>query len=146
MSKNPPLLEDYSPALRSLLPMLFAAWSDAVLTPSEIKLLRSKVAQMKQLKEGELELIKTWSDPRNPPPRYLFEHWEQLLVKAAQKLGTESKKSLVALSMEMAKQSARRADVKAWVNSDEKAALMDLEEALGLVLSLIHISEPTRPY
>lgn len=133
MSKNPPVHDDYSPALRSLLPLLFAAWSDAVLTPSEIKLLRKKVSQMKQLKEGELELIQSWSDPRNPPPRYLFEHWEQMLVKAAKNLGTASKKSLVALSLEMAKQSARRADVKAWVNSDEKAALMELEEALGLV-------------
>ena len=57
MSKNPPQLDDYSPALRSLLPMLFAAWSDAVLTPSEIKFLREKVAQMQHLTPKELELI-----------------------------------------------------------------------------------------
>jgi len=62
MSKNPPLLQEYS------------------LTPSEIKLLRQKASEIKHLEEGELELIQAWSDPRNPPPRYLFEHWEQLLV------------------------------------------------------------------
>ena len=133
MSKNPPLLQEYSPALLSLIPMLFAAWSDSVLTPSEIKLLRQKASEIKHLEEGELELIQAWSDPRNPPPRYLFEHWEQLLVKASKKLSTKKKKSLVDLSMQMARQSARKADVKAWVNSDEKAALMDLEESLGLV-------------
>ena len=133
MSKNPPLLQDYSPALLSLIPMLFAAWSDSVLTPSEIKLLRQKASEIKHLAEGELELIQTWSDPRNPPPRYLFEHWEQLLVKASKKLSTKKKKSLVDLSMQMARQSARKGDVKAWVNSEEKAALMELEESLGLV-------------
>jgi len=133
MSKNPLLLQDYSPALLSLIPMLFAAWSDSVLTPSEIKLLRQKASEIKHLGEGELELIQTWSDPRNPPPRYLFEHWEALLVRASKKLSTKKKKSLVALSMQMARQSARKGDVKAWVNSDEKAALMDLEESLGLV-------------
>ena len=133
MSKNPPAFDDYSPALRSILPMLFAAWSDAVLTPSEIQFLHDRVSKMEQLKEGELELIKAWSDPRNPPPRYLFEQWERMIVQAGLKLGTASKKSLVELGMEMAKQSARKADVKAWVNTDEKTALTELEEALGLV-------------
>ena len=133
MSKNPPPLNDYSPALRAVLPLLFAAWSDAVLTPSEIAFLQKRVSEMKQLKEEELALIKSWSDPRNPPPRYLFEHWERMIIEAAQHLGTDSKKSLVALGMEMARQSARKADVKAWANADEKAALTDLEEALGLL-------------
>ena len=133
MSKNPPLLQEYSPALLSLIPMLFAAWSDSVLTPSEIKLLRTQASNLKQLGKEELELLQNWSDPRNPPPRYLFEHWEQLLVKASKTMGTASKKSLVDLGLQMAMQSARTADVKAFINSDAKAALTELEEALGLV-------------
>jgi len=113
--------------------MLFAAWSDSVLTPSEIKLLRSQASKIKHVKEGELELLLSWSDPRIPPPRYLFEHWEQMLVKASKEMGTDSKKSLVDLGLQMAMQSARKEDTKEFINSDAKSALTDLEEALGLV-------------
>ena len=133
MSKNPPILKSYSPALLSLLPMLFAAWSDAVLTPSEIKLLKEKAGEINHLEAGELELLASWCNPRTPPSRYEFEQWEMLIVKAAQKLNSAGKKSLVDLGMEMAKQSARKADVKAWVNSAEKTALEELESALGLL-------------
>ena len=133
MSKNPPVLQEYSPALLSLIPMLFAAWSDAVLTPSEIKLLRKKAGQLQQLRAGELELIKNWSDPRNPPPRYLFEHWEQLLREAAKKMGTDSKKSLVELGLEMARQSNRKEGEDEGINTTTKEALKELEEVFGLV-------------
>jgi len=42
MSHTPPLFKDYSPALTAILPMLYAAWSDMVLTPTEVSFLSKK--------------------------------------------------------------------------------------------------------
>jgi len=55
MSLNPPPFKEYSPALMSILPMLYAAWSDMVLTPSEVKYLSKKVDTLNFLSEGEQE-------------------------------------------------------------------------------------------
>lgn len=133
MSTNPPFLKEYSPALMSILPMLYAAWSDSVLSPSQVKYLTKKVSSLKFLGKGETELIQTWMNPRNPPSRQLFLHWENTLVAAAQKMPVKSRKSLVDLGLEMAQKSARSNQIANWDNEEAKGALEELEEELNLV-------------
>ena len=133
MSTNPALFKEYSPALMSLLPMLYAAWSDSVLTPSEVRYLSKKVDTLAFLTAGEQEMVKMWMNPRNPPSRQLFLHWENTIVTAATKLPVKSRKSLVDLGLAMAKKSAKLNQVTNWDNKAAKAALEDLEEKLNLV-------------
>ncbi len=133
MSLNPPSFKEYSPALMSILPMLYAAWSDKVLTPSEVKYLAQKIDTLNFLSEGEQDLVKKWMNPRNPPSRQLFLHWESTIVAAAKKLPVESRKSLVDLGMAMAHKSVKANNVADWDNKEVKTALEDLEEKLNLV-------------
>lgn len=133
MSLNPPIFKEYSPALMSILPMLYAAWSDMVLTPSEVRFLSKKVDTLTFLTDEEQALVKKWMNPRNPPSRHLYLHWENTIVKSAKKLPVKSRKSLVDLGLAMAKKSAKSQDVKNWNNQAAKAALEDLEEKLNLV-------------
>jgi len=133
MSLNPPIFKEYSPALMSILPMLYAAWSDMVLTPSEVRYLSKKVNTLNFLNEEEQALVKKWMNPRTPPSRHLYLHWENTIVAAAKKLPVKSRKSLVDLGLAMAKKSAKSQDIKDWNNKEVRVALEDLEEKLNLV-------------
>ena len=72
MSQIPPLFNHYSPALTAILPMLYAAWSDMVLTPTEVKFLLKKVDTLQFLPKEEQDLVKSWMNPRTPPSRQLY--------------------------------------------------------------------------
>ena len=135
MSKTPPIFSDYSPALLSILPLLYAAWSDMVLTPSEVKFLKKKVDTLNFLSEGEMDLVKKWMNPRNPPSRPLLMHWQTTLVDGAKKLPASSRKSLVDLGLALAKESAKNKEVSEWDNQEVRNALSELEEKLNLVTS-----------
>jgi len=127
MSLNPPSFKEYSPALMSILPMLYAAWSDMVLTPSEVKYLSKKVDTLNFLSAEEQAMVKTWMNPRNPPSRQLFLHWENTIVTAAKKLPVESRKSLVDLGLAMAQKGVKANKVDNWNNNEVKATLEDLK-------------------
>jgi len=133
MSHTPPLFKDYSPALTAILPMLYAAWSDMVLTPTEVSFLSKKIDTLQFLKEEEQYLVKSWMNPRTPPTRQLYLHWENSLRKGATKLPKSSRKSLVDLGLAMAKKSARINQVVDWNDKEARKELEILEEKLNLV-------------
>ncbi|MEM6317681.1 MAG: acyl-CoA dehydrogenase, partial [Bacteroidota bacterium] len=81
----------------------------------------------------EQELVKKWMNPRNPPNRQLFLHWENTLIENAKKLPIKSRKSLVDLGLAMAKKSRRNHQVDNWDNEAVRKVLEDLEEKLNLV-------------
>lgn len=133
MSKTPPLFDTYSPALTAILPLLYAAWSDMVLTPTEVIFLAKKVDTLQFLKEGEQDLVKSWMNPRTPPSRQLFLHWEGILKGGAKKLPKSSRKSLVDLGLAMARKNARINHVADWDAKIVRKELEELEEKLNLV-------------
>lgn len=127
----------YSPGVQSLIPLFYVAWADQVLSPSEVKLLEERIQSMTFLKEAEKQALKQWSNPASPPSRELFKHWEIVLKRAAQKLPTDSRKSLVDLGLEMAKQSVQQQGLNGesihWSSFETRQALEDMEKHLGLV-------------
>lgn len=127
----------YSPGVQSLIPLFYVAWADQVLSPSEVHLLEEQVQSMSFLKEAEKEVLQQWSNPKQPPSRELFKHWEIVLKKTAETLPTDSRKSLVDLGLEMAKQSAQQQGLNGeaihWSSPETRQALEDMEKHLGLV-------------
>ncbi|MCB9080356.1 MAG: acyl-CoA dehydrogenase family protein [Lewinellaceae bacterium] len=65
-----------SPGIRTLIPWLFVAWSDQVLTPSEVRALQQQAAKLSFLTPEDREVLARWSDPARPPGRDLFKGWE----------------------------------------------------------------------
>ncbi|MEN0047279.1 MAG: acyl-CoA dehydrogenase [Bacteroidota bacterium] len=137
MSAKPPILPFYSPGVQSLIPMFYVAWSDRVLSPSEIELLREKVATLDFLDQREKNVLKQWMNPIHPPSRELYKHWEIELQKAAEQLPKDSRKSLVDLGLSMAKQSAVQIlepeTTIRWSSEATKNALEELETSLKVV-------------
>ncbi|MEM1219458.1 MAG: acyl-CoA dehydrogenase [Bacteroidota bacterium] len=131
MSTNPPSIGDYSPGILSLLPMIYVAWADQVLSPSEVRVLQHKVSQLASLTADDLELIQKWTNPQSPPSRELFQNWRIILSGYAAQLPTAQRISLAALGLEMAKSVSGQATT--WTEKNVKSSLEELEEALGLV-------------
>ncbi|MCR9285858.1 acyl-CoA dehydrogenase family protein [Saprospiraceae bacterium] len=133
MSKNPPKFQAYSPGIQSLLPMLYVAWADRVLSPSEVQLLESKMSKLTFLTEKDKSLLKSWCNPSRPPSRELFQHWRIVLKNAATKMLSEKRESLVDLGLEIAKKSSREENGQYWSNPETREALEELEISLGLI-------------
>lgn len=134
MVKESPVLSPYSAGVNSLLPLVFVAWADQVLTPEEIQQLKQKAAELTYLTPDDRQLLRKWTDPSHPPSRTLFNQWRAILKAHAWQLPEAERSSLAALGLEMARSSARPDEAGAWWASPAtKAALEELETMLGKV-------------
>ncbi|MEL6719948.1 MAG: acyl-CoA dehydrogenase family protein, partial [Bacteroidota bacterium] len=137
MSAKPPILPFYSPGVQSLIPMFYVAWSDRVLSPSEVKLLKKKLLTLDFLDSREKNILQQWMNPSNPPSRELYKHWEIELQKAAETLPEDARKSLATLGLNMAQQSAVQLlepdTTIRWSSDATRNALEELEASLKVV-------------
>ncbi|GJM33991.1 MAG: acyl-CoA oxidase [Saprospiraceae bacterium] len=133
MNANTQVHSVYSPGIRALLPLLYAAWSDRVLTPTEVNALRQKAGKLTFLSSDDKKMLLGWSNPMHPPPRQLFKFWEIELREAANLLGDNAKYTLVDLGLKMATEVVE--EKSQWDEAVVRGQLAQLEAALKLVNS-----------
>lgn len=129
MSTNPTIPLSYSPAIQSLLPLIYVAWSDRVLSPTEVKALQKQAATLSFLSPLDKAILQKWSNPLRPPSTELFKYWEILLRKAAQDPNHDARSSLVDLGLQMAIEAADNSSVD-WSAPSIREELEALEGAL----------------
>jgi len=139
MSNNPPV-SAYSPGVLTLLPLYYVGWADSILSPSEIKLIHEQINKLDFLNKNDQKLLRQWSDPGKPPSKKLFSEWSLLIRNAAGKLPIASRRSLVDLGLEMARQSATSDQILKFNQDSTRTALESLEDALGVVSHQTHRS------
>ncbi|MCB0636731.1 MAG: acyl-CoA oxidase, partial [Lewinella sp.] len=83
MSEHPTTRLAFAPGVRVFIPLLYAAWSDRVLTPSEVRNLQRQAASLPFLTDDDKAQLLHWSDPAHPPGRDLFKFWEITCQEAA---------------------------------------------------------------
>ena len=132
MSTNPAIPLSYSPAIQCLLPLVYVAWSDRVLSPTEVKTLQQQAANLSFLSPLDKTILQKWSNPLRPPSSELFKYWEILLRKEAQDPEQDPRSSLVDLGLHMAlKAAAQSSDTSVdWTAASIRAELEALENAL----------------
>ena len=123
----------YSPGVLSLLPLYYVGWSDNILSPSEVELAAKKIQELDYLSAADKELLKSWSDPTNPPSPELFAEWVSILKSNANHISNQEKNALSALGIEMAKKSSGESDSVKWEDQQTRQAIVDLEETLGTI-------------
>ncbi len=79
---NSPLLKA-NPNLYVFLPLLYTVWSDAVLTPSEIKTLKALIDGQAWLKKEEKDFLLGQLDPASPPTPDEFKNWLAEIKRSA---------------------------------------------------------------
>ncbi len=132
MSTSPPSFPSYSPGVMSLLPLFYVGWADSVLSPSEVKLIKSKINNLSFLTNEDRELLTEWSNPAQPPSDGQFKHWVNLMKKGASNLPNTERQSLANLGIEMAKQTAIGEKQLHWNTKETKSALKELEDVFDI--------------
>lgn len=130
MNSSPSI--DITPGILTMLPLFYVGWSDSVLSPSEIKLIHSKLENAKFLSEDEKSYLIRYTDPKNPPSKEIFKHWVEILRENAQNLEVIKKKSLVDLGIEMAISSTDYHKDQPWNAPKAIASIKEIERAMGL--------------
>lgn len=112
----------------SVLPLFYVGWSDSVLSPSEMKLIRKVVSDMDFLTKEDKDYLNQWTNPTEPPTEEIFKQWLQAIKNSAKDLADDEKKSLVSVGMKIG---------KIGIGSDQESiaalkALQTLEEVLAI--------------
>ncbi len=56
-----------SAGIACVLPFLYIAWADGLLTPTQIEQINTRITEQEWLSEEERERLGLWLDPQNPP-------------------------------------------------------------------------------
>ncbi|MFQ5652476.1 MAG: acyl-CoA dehydrogenase [bacterium] len=118
--------------LLPLLPMLYVAWADGILTPSEVETIRKKLEQQSWLTAAEKKRLATWLDPAAPPTTTQLLTWLSLIRAAAEYIPDACRQSLAELGIEIAR-IGRDAGFERCTSPEACAALAEIEEALGII-------------
>jgi len=122
------MLDTSSPQVRAVLPLLYVAWADGVLTPSEADTLRSQIRAQDWIDESVREEICGHLDPQSPPSATQYFRWIRALKDAADEAPVTTRCSLAELGVSMA---AVGGDGAALPEASRRA-LEDIEHALGV--------------
>lgn len=90
------------PGLLPFLPMLYVAWSDAVLTPTQLTAMRSQIEQHEWLTTEEQSQLLAWLDPAHPPSVAEMKGWLKQIQETAVSLNPRSRQTLSTLGLQMA--------------------------------------------
>ncbi len=121
-----------SPGILSVLPLFYVAWSDGILSPSEMKTLHRRLKDFDFLSGPDRDYLKKWTDPTKPPSEEIFKSWVNQIRLYGKDLPQGSKQDLVQLGIDMA-MAAAPADLKSrWLSQDTLAALREIKDQLGV--------------
>ena len=123
--------KDYTPGIKSLLPLFYVGWADNELSDREKRLIQSKIEQLPFLSEIERKQLVSWSDPENPPSHRLLRTWVNIIKDSTQNINPKKKLSLIDLGIEMATVSCPEGEDAIWCQDSTKLALDEIESAVG---------------
>jgi acyl-CoA oxidase len=121
-------LDTSAPEVRAVLPLLYVAWADGVLTPSEAETLRSQIRNQEWIDPPVREEICGYLDPQSPPSATQYFRWIRALKEAADEASVPTRCSLAELGATMAVAGGDGAALP----EASRRALEDIERALGV--------------
>ncbi len=129
---------DLSPAVLATLPLLYVAWADGLLTPSQIDEIPRHVDAQPWIAEADKRQLAAWLDPRRPPSTTQYHRWMRAIRTAAQHVPEAGRRSLADLGVEIARVArpeARGSEEEggALASDEARRALREIERTLGVV-------------
>ena len=130
MKVNTSINLSYSPGVQSLIPVLYTAWADRVLSPSEIREIRQLAERASFLTRDDKAVLLQWGHPNRPPSPHLFKYWDIELKRIARQLSDKSGHcSLADLGIAMARQGS--SDPSFWDQPQIREELEAIENSLN---------------
>lgn len=120
-----------NPNLYVFLPIFYTVWSDAVLTPSEIKSIKDLVDNQSWLKEDEKKFLLEQINPSSPPSPDEFKNWLAEIRKAADQFSPAAHVGLVDIGIKLAQLRGNGSLNDTLAQS--KQSFLNVEEILGVI-------------
>ncbi|HEY5690767.1 MAG TPA: acyl-CoA dehydrogenase family protein, partial [Cyclobacteriaceae bacterium] len=120
-----------NPTLYVFLPIYYAVWSDAVLTPTEISTIESLLTKQEWLSKQEKEFLLAQLDPTSPPSPDELKAWLAEIQKVANQESADKKLGLVEIGLAL----ANLHNSKNGISTKAKESLHEIEDVLGLISS-----------
>ncbi len=120
-----------NPNLYVFLPTFYMVWSDAVLTPTEIKAITSLINGQSWLTDNEKSFLLEQVNPAAPPTPDEFKDWLKEIRLAADQVPTESHERLVDIGIRLAKLKGNGSVSPGLAETSQ--ALAHVEETLGMI-------------
>ena len=127
--ENP--VADVSRGVAAVLPFLYVAWADGLLTPTEIETIRERLAGEDWLSDADQETLAAWLDPAHPPSATTYFRWVRTLRRAAAHIPDAEHATLAELGTSLAGLAA--SGDGGGVPAEAALALAELEGVLGVV-------------
>ncbi len=120
-----------NPRLRVFLPIFYMVWSDAVLTPNEIKVIKEAVEKQRWLTAEEKQFLLDQINPLSPPTPDEYRQWLDEIRKALDTIPTSSQPKLVDIGIALVHQN----NDTAWNGelAEIKHSLASIDNTLGLI-------------
>ena len=120
------------PGLLSFLPLLYVAWADDIITPTERRLIQEKVDAQPWLSPVEKRLLLQWTDPHHPPKARQLKSWLRIIRQGCADMPADARVSLAEMGVRLADIGAEH---KPQVYKSEQAtrALREIETALDIL-------------
>ncbi|WP_103026360.1 acyl-CoA dehydrogenase [Salinibacter altiplanensis] len=122
------MLDTAAPKVRAVLPLLYVAWADGVLTPSEAETIRGHLRAQDWLDVSTREEICAHLDPQSPPTSTQYFRWVRALRKGAEDAPVTTRCTLAELGMALATVGGDGAALP----DASRRALEDIEAALDI--------------
>lgn len=119
-----------NPALYVFVPLYYAVWSDAVLTPSELKAIKEMLNNQDWISAEEKEFLLNYLNPASPPSPDELKGWLTAIREVVNGASSENNEGLIDLGIKLANLRAGGV-VKKLV--DQRSALAAIEDQLGVV-------------
>lgn len=120
------------PGLLSFLPLLYVAWADEIITPSERRMIQEKADAQPWLSAVEKQLLRQWTDPQHPPKPGQLKSWLRIIRNAAGELPESARTSLAEMGMRLADVGTEHRP-ETYKSAEATAALGEIEAALGIM-------------
>ncbi len=120
-----------NPNLNVFLPIFYMVWSDAVLTPSEIKTIKDLIDSQRWLKQEEKKFLYEQLNPSSPPSPDEFKNWLAEIRKAGDQVSPGEQVRLVDIGIKLAQLRGNGSMNDSLEQA--KQSLSNVEETLGLI-------------
>ena len=122
------MLDTTSPHVRAVLPLLYVAWADGVLTPSEAETIRAHIRAQDWIDASTREAVCEQLDPQSPPTATQYFRWVRALRDGASEAAVTTRCSLAELGRAVATAGGDGAALP----EASRRALEDIEAALDI--------------
>lgn len=118
------------PHLYTFLPVLYVAWSDTLLAPSELRTIHDFIQRQRWLTDTDKTMLLAQLDPRTPPSPDEFKRWRAAIQVVLDAKGNNAA-SLTDIGLKLARKHAGEQRVR--VLADADTSLRQMQDVLGVI-------------